>query len=84
MKICTVSDSFVALILDGDIQIDSASAEAMVRHELERMHKLQWLSMQIDCFAAGDNVMLLARPGDISRVYIAPYALPWLKDYFTE
>jgi len=84
MMICSVSDSFVALDLDKSSPVDCASAEAMVRGELEKQKKDQWKSMEIDCFAAGNSIFLLARPGEISRVYIAPYALPWLMDYFTE
>lgn len=84
MKICAVSDSFVALAFNEGEAIDSTSAEAMVRCELERRHKGQWKSVEIDLFTAGDSVLLLARPGKLSRVYIAPYALPWLMDYFTE
>ena len=83
MEICTVSSRCVAIVLDGNMNFDHRSAERLVRRLLEH-RKLVWKAMYIDVFTYDDRTLLLARPEEITKVYIAPYALPWLADYFTE
>jgi len=84
MKICAVTGRCVALMLDKAAPIDSDSAQSLVRRVLEQRNMPVWNAMYIDVFTGNDRSMLLARPETISRVSIAPYALPWFMDYFTE
>lgn len=84
MKNCTVTDTFVAVLLDSAEMPDPRSAEAMVRRLLEDTHLRRWSGMHIEIFPAHASALLLARPENTLRISIAGYALPYLQEYFTE
>jgi hypothetical protein len=55
-------------------------AETLVRAVLSLRGEPVWSSMQIDLFPGSGQSLILARPGDETRVYIADWALRFLSD----
>ena len=80
----TVSDCCVALILGREETLSAQTAKNIINELLKKNTGLVWDEMYIDIFSGKSGSLLLARPKVITKMSIAPYALPFLKDYFTE
>lgn len=84
MEILAIAESYAAVLLDNGNPLCANQAETMILQLLKKEGMPLWDGMYIDEFCASNNVLLLARPKKYTGIRIADYALPFLKDYFTE
>ena len=84
MKIHAISNSCAAFSLPLNELVGEDDMEKLCRRIIEN-HKLKpWPGMNIDVFTNSDTALCLAYPAKCGKIHIAPYALPYLKEYFTE
>lgn len=83
MKIYCVNSRCVAFSTAAGKCLSRADAEDMVKKLLSKNHMEPWSTIHIDMFSSGDAKLCLAYPGQAMKISIAPYALPFIADYFT-
>lgn len=79
-----INHSYVTLLIHNDENMTPAQAEQAVRHALAVCGYTPWESMSIDIFQGPEGSLLIACPKQEPEVHIAPYALPFFNEYFTE
>jgi hypothetical protein len=75
-----IGSHYVALTVNGEPTPEQA--EAMIRTALEKSGETPWRAMEIDLYPSGRGSLILARPSEWTRVYIADWALRFLMDKF--
>ena len=84
MTIHTISKNCAAFSLPLGELGSKDDMERLCRREMEK-HKLKpWRSMHIDIFTSSDTALCLAYPKEYEEIHLAPYAIPFLREYFTE
>lgn len=78
-----VTDNYVAILVEGDDIIGRNRAAAIVNTALVSHGLMPWQDICIDLFTGKGCSLIVARPGNISDVSVADYALPFLQDYLT-
>ncbi len=84
MEIHAVCPEFIVFSAPTDNHIGKSEAEQLIRELLNINHIPQWSSICIDIFTGDENALFFAYPLHEIKLTLAPYALPFLEQYFTE
>ena len=80
MDIYTAGPEGVAVYAPEKTDLTPAEAGELVRRALEESGLPVWESVEADIYCGCGGCLVLARPGQETRVYIADYALPFLPE----
>lgn len=84
MKIYSVSDKCAAFSTESGENAGIREAEKILRKLLDSKHLKQWKQIHFDVFAGNASTLFLAYPEPEIKITVAPYALPFIQEYFTE
>lgn len=80
MDIYTASPQMVAVYSPERTDMTPPEAGRLVRRALEESGLPAWERVEADIYCGCGGSLILARPGQKTRVYIADYALPFLPE----
>lgn len=83
MNIYHISSKCAVFTASAREKIGKTEAESLVKRMLAEKH-MQWCNIGLDMFCSGEDVLFIAYPVDGLKITIAPYALPFIAEYFTE
>ena len=69
MRTVYAAESAVSILISGEAPPYRRQLLAMVRNALEEAGLQPWDEMEADCFQAGEETLLLARPGRETRYF---------------
>ena len=75
---------YVSILIHSSLAPTRKCADKLLRYALRCGGKSPWVKTEIDTIAGKRETLLIARPLPLLSVRIAPYALPFLQEYFTE
>ncbi len=84
MNICLINDRYIVFSVESEKTMDKFEAEAVVRSLLHDKGLPYWKKIHIDMFSSRESILYIAYPEVVLSFSLADYALPFLKEYFTE
>ena len=84
MEIYCINERCAAFCIDSTERFSRKDAEELVKSLISTKKLESWETIHIDMFACGCRRLYLAYPDARLKISIAPYALPYISEYFTE
>ena len=84
MEIYCINERCAAFSLASGEKFSREDAEKLVKSLISSKNIENWDTIHIDMFACGCRRLYIAYPDARLRISIAPYALPYISEYFTE
>ena len=83
MEIYCINRRCAAFCTEPGEILSITQAEETVKKLLKDSKIDNWPCINIDVFCSDEKMLYLAYPGDELKITIAPYALPFIAEYFT-
>lgn len=84
LQIHVLCDSYAVFTLEENNFVEKKAAENLLRRAMCEKHLKQWENIHFEVFCGKHGTLYLAFPENGIKIHIAPYALPFLNEYFTE
>ncbi len=84
MEIYAVCSQYMAFSVSTKNLLNEDESEKFIRELLRKNMLSQWKNIHIDVFANEDTALYIAYPEPGIEIRLADYALPFIKEYFTE
>lgn len=84
MELYCINESCAAFGAEEGACIGHREAEIYIRRIIRERKLKGWDNINIDMFCAGKRRLFIAWPGGRLEFRIAPYAIPFIAEYFTE
>ncbi len=84
MTVHSVCERYAAFSVSSSETFNVRDIGTTLRNILMMNNIKPWSQIHVDVFSGGDETMYLAYPENGLSISIAPYALPFIKEYFTE
>jgi len=84
MKLHILSSRFIIFTLPSHEYNANVSIKGIV-HRIQRENSMPiWNKIRADVFSSEKECLYIVYPDEIQKISLASYALPYLRDYFTE
>ena len=84
MEIYYLSPYGIAFSAEAGVLINREETKDYIQQALISAGFAAWSNMCIDFYGIKDENICFAYPCEYSKISIAPYALPFIEEYFTE
>lgn len=84
MKIHAVCQNYIVFSSTENEIMNETETKDFVRKQLQEKLIPSWNNISIEVFTGSGEALYLAHPIDSLKISIAPFLLPYMRDYFTE